>query len=60
MLVVIDTNVFISAVFKSMGNPANIVTNVFNGNLSLALSYTQIIEIKYAYLSKGKEINSLN
>ncbi|MCC2624902.1 MAG: twitching motility protein PilT [Burkholderiales bacterium] len=46
MLVVIDTNVFISAIFKFAGNPANIVTNVFNGNLALALSYQQIMEIK--------------
>ena len=46
MLVIIDTNVFISAIFKPLSNPSNIIANVLNDNLSLALSYQQLAEIK--------------
>ncbi|MDQ5920200.1 MAG: uncharacterized protein QG673_256 [Pseudomonadota bacterium] len=49
MLVVIDTNIFISALLKPMSNPGIIVENVFNNNLTLALSNTQFNEIKNTF-----------
>lgn len=49
MQVVIDTNVFISALMKDISNPAKIVQHVFSRDLLLAMSEHQLGEIKRSF-----------